>query len=82
MQSSEVRRRTSSSRDGGKGGPVRHGFLEVGMLGYDIGARSTVAQGVDETCKAGHSTYTFAPLVGEPVDAGASIEFSEQQVCG
>ena len=62
MQSSEVRRRTSSSRDAGKGGPVRQGFLEVGMLGYDIGARSTVAQGVDETCEAGHSTYTFAPV--------------------
>ena len=56
--------------------------LKVVVLRYNISGRSSVALGVDDTCGVGHSTYTIAPLVGEAVDAGASIEFSEQQVCG
>lgn len=55
-------------------------LLRAVVLGYDIGARTTLALGVDGFYDAGHSTHTFAPLFGAAAAAGALARLDQDQM--
>lgn len=55
-------------------------LLRAVVLGYDIGARTTLAIGVDGFYDAGHSTHTFAPLFGAGAAAGALARLNQDQM--
>jgi len=55
-------------------------LLRAVVLGYDIGARTTLALGVDGFYDAGHSTHTFAPLFGAGAAAGALARLNQDQM--
>ena len=61
----------------GRGGEA---LLRAVALGYDIGARVTLALGADQLYEAGHSTHTFAPLFGAAAAAGTLARLGADQV--
>ena len=61
----------------GRGGEA---LLRAVALGYDIGARATLALGADQLYEAGHSTHTFAPLFGAAAASGTLARLNADRV--
>ncbi len=55
-------------------------FLNAVVLGYDIGARTTMSIGVNSMYAAGHSTHTFAPTFGAAASAMTLAKLTPDQV--